>query len=162
VKTTSPAGRAFVESQEGLVTHPYQDQLGYWTIGYGHRIPALSLSQALAQYPIGLTQLECDALLSNDLRVAEGGVNSLVHVDLTQGIFDALVDLCHNCGPACLVGTRCLADLNAGDFTGARKEFLGFVHGTDSMTGQRVVLPVLVERRKEASAQLWDAPDAVA
>jgi hypothetical protein len=30
------------------------------------------------------------------------------------------------------------------------------------MTGQRVVLPVLVERRKEASAQLWDAPDAVA
>ena len=148
MRTTSPQGRAFIESQEGLRLAPYRDQLGYPTIGYGHRVASM---QAPA-----ITAAEADALLSNDLRVAEAGVNQHVDVDLPQGVFDALVDLCHNCGPACLVGTKCLADLNAGDLVSARAEFLGFVHGA-GVDGVRVTLPVLVGRRQAAAAQLWDA-----
>ena len=146
---TSPAGRAFIESQEGLVLFPYRDQLGYPTIGYGHRIGA-------GQYPQGINMAQAVIMLSDDLRVAEGGVQAHVDVALPQGIFDALVDLCHNCGPACLVGTKCLADLNAGDFDAARAEFMGFVHGA-GVDGVRVTLPVLVARRQAAVAQLWDA-----
>ena len=33
---TSVEGRKFIESQEGLVLHPYKDAVGVWTIGYGH------------------------------------------------------------------------------------------------------------------------------
>lgn len=154
---TSAKGREFVEGQEGLELQPYLDQLGYPTIGYGHRIRVPSLALAVAMYPNGMTSDEADALLSNDLKVAEAGVNDRVAVGIPQGIFDALVDLCHNCGAWCLVGTKCLAKLNAGDFAGARAEFLGFVHGTDPRTGARVELPVLVQRRQLAAVQLWDA-----
>lgn len=158
---TSAAGRAFIEQKEGLVMKVYLDQLGYPTIGYGHRVHAPSLSAAQSQYPNGITEPQADTILTNDLRVAESGVNSTVHAALTQGQFDALVDLCHNCGAACLLGTRCLEKLNAADYDGAREEFLGFVHGTDTRTGARVVLPVLVHRRQDAAAQLWDAaPDS--
>lgn len=154
---TSTAGREFIQRQEGCVLAVYADQLGYPTVGFGHRVRAPSLAAARALYPNGLTQADAMALLIDDLRVAEAGVRQNVHVELPQGIFDALVDLCHNCGPACLVGTHCLAALNAGDFARARAEFLGFVHGTDVRTGQRTELPVLVARRQAAATELWDA-----
>ena len=152
---TSAVGRAFVEGQEGLRLRPYLDQLDYPTIGYGHRVRVPSLAAALAMYPNGISQAEADAILTNDLSVAEAGVNDRVAVEISQGIFDALVDCCHNCGASCLIGTHCLAKLNAGDFDGAREEFLGFDHGMRN--GVRIVLPVLVARRLAAAAQLWDA-----
>lgn len=158
----SPAGIAFTRGFERCVLTVYLDQLGYPTIGWGHRVPAVSLAAAQAMYPSGITQDEAEAIWETDLRVDEGGVRAHVDVDLPQGIFDALVDLCHNCGPACLVGTRCLAALNVRDFATARVEFLGFVHGVDPRTHQRVVLEDLIERRKAAAEQLWDAPEPAA
>lgn len=153
---TSATGRAFTEGQEGLRLEPYLDQLGYPTIGYGHRIYVPSLAAAIAMYPNGMSAAEADATLSNDLKTSEAAVNDRVSVDISQGVFDALVDLCFNCGAHCLYGTKCLAALNAGDLATARAEFLGFCHGTDPRTGQKVELPVLVQRRKLAAAQLWD------
>lgn len=153
---TSLTGRRFIELQEGYAADVYADQLGYPTIGFGHRVRAPSLAAARQQYPRGVTRDEADAMLANDLRVAEAGVNSLVTIALPQGVFDALVDLSFNAGAACLHGSKCLAALNAGDFARARAEFLGFCHGTDARTGQRVELPVLVARRKAAAERLWD------
>lgn len=153
---TSDKGRAFVESQEGLRLEPYLDQLGYPTIGYGHRIEVKTLAEAVNLFPAGITPAEADAFMIGDLGAAEAGVSRYVTALLTQGMFDALVDLCFNAGANCLANTRCLSRLNAGDGPGARAEFLGFCHGADAKTGQRVILPVLARRRQLAAAQLWD------
>src|SRR5580700_8470542 len=89
---TSPQGRAFIEGAELLELKEYGDENKppVPTIGYGHcQNPG---------DPKEITKEQADALLANDLRVAESAINSHVIPTLTQPQFDALVSLVFNIG----------------------------------------------------------------
>jgi len=52
--------------------YPYQDSLGYWTIGYGRLIQG-----SQDKYKNGITEAEAEAFLSQDIETAKNDVKSL-------------------------------------------------------------------------------------
>lgn len=91
----SPTGIAFIESNEGLILLPYNDN-GKQAIGYGHDLlPGES-------YPEGITQEQAEALLFHDLVPIQTALASLVPPDCTQNQWDALCDFGYNLGVGAL------------------------------------------------------------
>jgi len=134
-------GLALTEQFEGLELTAYQDQVGVWTIGYGHTGPDV--------YPgLTITQNDATSLLLQDVNTAANCVNQLVTVPLTQDEFDALMDFVFNLGTHAFAGSTLLRLLNAGDFDGAIGEFVKWDHA-----GGQVVAGLL--RRRQAEAQLF-------
>lgn len=138
----SAKGLELTEQFEGCRLIAYQDQVGVWTIGYGHTgsdvTPGLIITQAQAQ-----------DLLARDVSSATACVNNSVLVKLTQEEFDALVDFVFNVGAGAFKGSRLLRDLNAGDFAGAAAQFELWDHAGG------VVNPGLL-RRRQAEAALFN------
>lgn len=135
---------ALIERSESLRLDPYQDDHGYWTIGWGHKI------RSNEDFTGGITIATAVALLRADTEEAVRAVNTLVRVALTQGQFDALVDFTFNEGAGRLMHSTLLAKLNAYDYTGATAEFPKW----NLCNG--VVLNGLVTRRA-ADVALWNS-----
>lgn len=147
MKTTSQRGLDLIENAEGLHLTAYQDDVGVWTIGYGHTRgvrPGMVITAADAQ-----------AYLRSDLNVAERAVNTLVTVDITQNQFDALVDFTFNLGAGDLAGSTLLRRLNDGDYDGAANEFGLWIHAGGK------VEPGLVKRRNAEKALFMRPQDSV-
>jgi len=108
---TSQNGIEFISRHEGLRKTAYQDQAGYWTIGYGHLIA--SGEDYLFGAPI--TTAQAKELLAADLKTAETAVNRNISVQLNQNQFDALVSLVFNIGSGAFAGSTVLSRINAGD-----------------------------------------------
>ena len=133
----SPAGVALTKSMEGCVLHSYPDPGtggAPFTAGWGHTGPEVHPNMAI-------TQAQADAWLNADLARAGLVVNSLVHVYLTQGQFDACADFVFNVGAGDFRTSTLLRLINAGDFGGAANQFERW-----NMASGRV-LPGLVRRR---------------
>lgn len=177
MKTTSPAGIAFLQSNESCVLHPYPDKGA--SIGWGHHLrPGDALygpTQAvIARGLVGTalaaalaacgtwTQDEADAQFVRDIRPCEGCVNSCVNVPITQAQFDALVDFSYNEGIGALPRSTLLVELNAGNYGMAADHFLDW--DKDMQGGQLVVDSDLLERRKKERtlflSELPAEPDA--
>lgn len=109
-----------VKGSEGLRLQAYQDQVGKWTIGWGHLIK-LPLEEYLLTNPISRDTAE--RILRLDLTDCEIAVNFLVKVPLNQNQFDALCDFVFNLGTGALERSTLLKKLNAGDYIGASEEF---------------------------------------
>lgn len=91
----SPTGIAFIESNEGLILLPYNDN-GKQAIGYGHDLlPGES-------YPEGITQEQAEALLFHDLTFVQNALTVLVPANCTQNQYDALCDFGFNLGVGAL------------------------------------------------------------
>ncbi len=134
-------GTELTEQFEGLRLAAYQDQVGVWTIGYGHTGPDV--------YPgLTITQNEATALLLHDVGTAAGCVNRLVTVMLQQEEFDALVDFVFNLGAQAFATSTLLRKLNASEFDAAIAEFAKWDHA-----GGQVVAGLL--RRRLAEADLF-------
>jgi lysozyme len=88
-----------------------------WTIGYGHTGPEVVDG-------LVITQEQAEQYLAQDIKQAEANVNAVVHVELTQEEFDALVDFAFNCGCRNLDSSTLMKKLNAGDYEGASHEFI--------------------------------------
>ena len=88
-----------------------------WTIGYGHTGPEVVEG-------LEITQDQAEQYLVQDIKQAEANVNAVVHVELTQEEFDALVDFAFNCGCRNLDSSTLMKKLNAGDYEGASHEFI--------------------------------------
>lgn len=135
-------GLALTENFEGDVLHAYRDQVGVWTIGYGHTgpdvVPGLTITPAQAQ-----------ALLAQDIAAAAACVNNSVTVPLAQNEFDALVDFVFNLGTGAFESSTLLRDLNAGDFSAAAGQFDLWDHA-----GGAVVAGLL--RRRQAETALFE------
>jgi lysozyme len=140
--TYSQNGLNLTEQFEGLRLDAYQDQVGVWTIGYGHTGPDVHPG-------LTITQEQANSLLMQDTQSAAAAVNRLVTVALNQDEFDALVDFVFNLGEGALAGSTLLKLLNAGNFAGAAGEFPKWCHAG----GQ--VVPGLV-RRRAAEQQLFE------
>ena len=92
---------------EGLEKTPYMAAEGQCTIGYGHVIFPKNLCQVnpdnrqkcICQEPWnGITAGGAESLLKTDLIKFEKHVKETIKVDLTQGEFDAIVDLAAHVG----------------------------------------------------------------
>lgn len=109
-------GLNLTENAEGCRLTAYRDSVGVLTIGTGHTGPDVYEGMEI-------TQDEANALLLHDINSAIGAVKRLVKVELTQGMFDALVDLTFNEGQGNLAASTLLKQVNAGNFAAAADEF---------------------------------------
>ena len=141
--TYGAKGLALTEEFEGCRLTAYQDQVGVWTIGYGHTGPDVEPGLT-----ISLDQAQ--ALLAEDVRSAVECVNNSVTVNLIQEEFDALVDFAYNVGNGAFKGSRMLHILNSGDYAGAAAQFQRWDHVGDTVS------PGLL-RRRQAEAALFNS-----
>ena len=140
----SREGLELIKRSEGFRSRQYLDAAGFATIGYGHKIVPPET------FPNGITEEHGAALLIDDVRVAERVVARLVHVALTQGQFDALVDFCFNLGAGRLASSTLLKELNSGQLQAAGLQLLRWdCAGNVPNAGLRA--------RREAELQLWTA-----
>jgi len=92
---TSEAGRAFIEQNEELRLTVYNDN-GKPAIGYGHDL----LSGE--NFSDGITTLQAQMLLEQDVNKVEAALNPRIPASCTQNQYDALVDFGFNLGVAAL------------------------------------------------------------
>jgi lysozyme len=136
--TYSNTGLALTKKFEGLKLNAYQDQVGVWTIGYGHTGPTIHAG-------LTITQDQADQLLHSDIAASVACVNRAVTAAINQNQFDALVDFVFNLGCAALLSSTLLREVNAGNFAAAAQQFLLWDHA------RGVVLDGLHQRRKAES-----------
>ena len=130
----SGKGYALTKDMEGCRLIAYQDPVGIWTIAWGHTGP--DEFEGLV-----ITQDYADKLLAKDIQKAVDHVNSVVHADITQEEFDALVDFSYNLGVGRLDHSTLLKKLNAGDHIGASQEFEKWIYAGGK------ILSGLIKRR---------------
>ncbi len=126
-----------IKAFEGLRLEAYKCTAGVWTIGYGH---TRGVKQGQR-----ITAAQAETLLKGDLLAFEKYVDGL-HLNLTQGAFDALVDFAFNCGTEALRRSTLLNKIRAkAPREEIKAEFMKWVRGGGK------VLPGLVKRRE------WEA-----
>jgi lysozyme len=135
-------GEQLTEMFEGVRLTAYQDQVGRWTIGYGH-------THGVAPGDT-CTQAQAEQWLTEDVQWAVRVVNAMVRVPLTQNEFDSLVDFTFNLGSGSFEHSQLLALINQGNFQAAALEFDKWDHA-----GGQVVAGLL--RRREAEQQEFNA-----
>lgn len=139
----SAAGLELIKKSEGFRSCKYLDCAGIPTIGYGHRLLAGEL------FSTAIEEAQATELLAADVSSAEGTVERLVKVPLTQGQFDALVDFVFNLGAGRLAASTLLKDLNRSQFDAAGQQILLWDRsGAAENAG--------LKARREAEFQLWD------
>lgn len=142
----SPAGLELLKKSEGFRDRTYSDVAGFQTIGFGHRL------EPGESYPDGITPQQGESILISDISTAENAVARLVHVPLTQGQFDALVDFVFNLGSGRLASSTLLRCLNAGKYDEAASQLLAWDHaGSREVAGLKI--------RREAEFRLWSATE---
>jgi len=142
----SSVGFELTKQFEGCELKAYQDQVGVWTIGYGHT--GTDVKKGLT-----ITEEQASTLLAADVAWAVTCVNKSVKVAINQNQFDALVDFVFNLGCANLGQSTLLRLLNAGDSSDAAKEFLRW-----NRAGGKVVAGLT--RRRQAEMDLFNKPAA--
>ena len=147
----------FLAKAEGCRNCVYNDQRGLPTIGIGHLLSRSELSSgritingmSIDYRKTGLTDVQCGALLLQDIQPAERTVNSLVEVELNQDQFDALVLFVFNVGMAAFAGSTLLHLLNKGKYDQAPGQMMKWVYvGHVESDGLR--------KRREAEVVVWN------
>lgn len=139
----SAAGAAFIGRYEGWRPQPYNDPVGYATIGYGHLLHRSPVRpDDIAKWGT-LTPAQGLKLLQQDAELAAASIRNHVKVRITQAQFDALVSFAFNVGVGGFEQSTLLRKLNAGDKTGAADELLKW----DMAGGHH--LPGLLARRRD-------------
>ncbi|WP_277973003.1 lysozyme [Pantoea agglomerans] len=129
----SGRGLELIRRSEGLFLQAYPCPANVLTIGYGHT--------AGVQPGDVITAEQADTFLQEDVAESVRAVNRLVTVPLTQNQFDALISFVFNLGIGNFRTSTLLKKLNAGDYTGAAKEFPRWVRAGGKQ------LPGLIKRR---------------
>lgn len=129
-------GITLTERFEGCKLVAYQDQVGVWTIGYGHTRNVTAGMSCI--------QDQATAWLIEDMHLCEVYVNTNITVKLTQGQFDALCDFCFNLGCNALKCSTLLQLIDKQDFEAAAKQFERWDHA-----GGQVSLGLLKRRLAE-------------
>jgi lysozyme len=93
-KATGNRGLGIIKRYEGLRLRAYRPTPDdVWTIGWGH-------TRGVSEGDM-CTKAQAEVWLQEDIEQAEDAVNGL-RVELSQGMFDALVSLVYNVGPGAL------------------------------------------------------------
>ena len=139
----SKTGLLLTEQFEGCRLEAYQDSVGLWTCGYGHRFGVHAGTTC--------TPDQAAAWLAEDIQSAVGSVNRLVKTTLTQSEFEAVCYFVFNVGVGNFAGSTMLKLLNKGDYAGAASEFDRW-----DIAGGNVVAGLL--RRREAEREEFNGP----
>ncbi len=158
----SKQGLDFIKGFESFVPYVYDDLVapvkgkykewaggkakGTLTIGYGHTNAAkhpLKIEKGLR-----ISEAQACEILDVDLDECEEAVNDLVKVELTQGMFDALVSFTFNCGVGNL--KRLIVPLNLGNYGSTRAALDSYVYSK----GKRLAG---LQRRRDGEQALWDS-----
>jgi lysozyme len=106
-----------LKQEEGFRSTPYADSLGFWTIGYGHKM------MGRKQTPI--TQADAERWLAEDISIASSKVDELVGKDAPQEVKDIVTCMCFQLGIAGVKKFKnTLRLIRAKDYEGASKEML--------------------------------------
>lgn len=138
-------GINLIKQFEGCKLKAYQDSVGVWTIGYGWTQPVDGV-RIKPGMEINLPTAE--RLLKCGVVQYEQGVTQLLKSPVNQNQFDALVSFAYNLGLRSLSASTLLTKLNAGDYSGAAKEFLRW-----NKAGGKVLAGLT--RRREAEKALF-------
>ncbi len=137
----SSRGLAELAGHEGIVTSPYKDSVGIWTVGVGHTAAAgppdpKALVSALS------VEATLD-LFRRDVARYEAEVDAAVTVALAQHEFDALVSFHYNTGAIRHAGlTRAL---NRGDRPRAADGFLAWRKPAEILPRRRLERKLFLE-----------------
>lgn len=154
--TASEALRVYIKGKEKLVFKAYPDPKtggAPWTCGWGSTRGVTPTTQ--------WTEQQCEDAFDADIADAEHAVQQYVTVPLTQGQYDALVSIFYNVGPGSStrdgIGrlksgqpSTLLRKLNAGDYAGARAEWMKWISPGSSVERGLTI------RRKEELERFWD------
>jgi lysozyme len=148
VRPLLPIALDLIKDFEGWVAKPYNDAVGYCTIGYGHLIDLAScaVTNKIGPFLDGLTYEAGLELLREDTIGIRQSVQEMVKVETTPEQFGALTSFAFNVGPSKLRRSTLLRLLNEGYPDLAAKQF-----GRWTYAGG-VELPGLITRRSCESA----------
>jgi GH24 family phage-related lysozyme (muramidase) len=147
------AGKLHIQKSEGDPKHPgtpvltvYADTAGNLTTGYGHKLTAGDNLKADDK----ITQEKASKLLDSDIASAVKSVRSAAGTtQLSQGEFNALIDLVFNVGPGVLTSTKSPGLMNAfgaADYSGMSEQLM---YSKDSKGNQQDGLVTRSDERKE-------------
>lgn len=117
---TSREGLIEIASHEGIVTSPYRDSVGIWTVGIGHTASAGAPDPAKNRRDYSIDEIM--EIFARDIARFENRVNAAFKVKPTQAQFDAAVSFDYNTGGINRAGW--LKDFNAGNASAARRAFM--------------------------------------
>ena len=146
---------ALIKHHEGVRYKPYRCPAKLWTVGVGHVMYPEQAKLPIAErdnFSLSIRDFrtfgkdEVDEILMADLRRFERGVERYCPVQLTQGMFDALVSFSFNVGLGTLQRSTLRQKLLRGDKAGAAEGFMKY-----TMAGGKV-LRGLVNRRSDEKA----------
>lgn len=151
----SERGIELLGELEGRESHVYLDSAGFQTIGIGHLMTRSELMSGKiwiggrpVEWKHGLSWMEIEELLRQDVSKASEAVNTFVDVPLTQNQFDALVSFVFNIGEQAFRKSTLLSLLNAGYYASVPEQMRRWHHA-----GGRDVQGLKNRREKEIS--LW-------
>lgn len=127
------AGLALVKKFEGLRLKAYQDGVGLWTIGYGHRHDV--------QEGDIITEQDADQFLTQDLSLISGQVKRVLEKTLSNNQFSALVSFTFNVGIGNFAQSTLLKLIHAEKIYEAADQFLVWHYAGEESE------PGLVQRR---------------
>lgn len=119
---------------EGYVPRGYADPVGIPTACYGHTGPEVRIGQKY-------TKEQCDALLTDDIRIAQAQVKRCIRVPLKAHEEAALVSFTFNVGGKALCGSTLARRVNVGELPAACSELSKWVYS------RGIKFPGLVKRR---------------
>lgn len=137
---------------------PYMCPAGYWTIGWGHVVRdadgralrgTADRQYAYQIYPGGISSIEAEQLLRQDIRKFAAGLEALVQVPLTDNQYCALLSFAYNVGLGAVRRSTLLRLLNSGDYNGAANQMLQWVKANGRVLAG-------LKRRRAAEKQLWE------
>lgn len=117
---TSREGLIEIASHEGIVTSPYRDSVGIWTVGIGHTASAGAPDPANNRRDYSIDEIM--EIFARDIARFENRVNAAFKVKPTQAQFDAAVSFDYNTGGINRAGW--LKHFNAGNARASRRAFM--------------------------------------
>lgn len=142
----SDAGVQLIANFEGFRSHPYQDAVGVWTIGYGS-------TKGVGPRSKPVTREQALERLKREVQDTYGAAVDALHLPLNQNQYDATVSFVYNLGPGVLSSGSTFGRLLRGHhFTAAANAMLLYVNA-----GGRRLLGLVNRRRAERALFLKPA-----
>lgn len=145
LRSMGPKGLDLTKKSEAYRGKPYNDPVGFCTVGYGHLIKkARCDGSEPARFLPQISEGVATDLLREDMKLAEHPVLMAVapEIELTQTQFDALCDFVFNVGARNFRQSQLLAAVNANEFHRVPDQFRRWVYASKRK------LPGLVTRRE--------------
>jgi len=128
-----------IMEKEGFRSTPYKCSANHWTIGYGTLMVDMPKGTKSITEPEARKRLR--ARVERDWKQLRGAVD----VELNVNQAAALLSLVYNIGIGAFSGSTLRRKLNAGDYTGAAKEFMKW--NKETVKGKKVRSQGLENRR---------------